>query len=185
MPRECYSRLCTLTATWKLASVLSDHITHTSYDHCVFIYISTGLFIGFELPSYTFQEPEIFQNIMEFALVTSRVPEEQVIVEIALLQGSATKDVGEGGDYEFAVRLVVFDAGVTRQIVRFALNPDLIAEGTESFEIRAMASEYGPDYDCVSPCIPVTTIFILDDNDRKHSTFIDANNCITSLRVTH
>ena len=102
--------------------------------------------------------------------MTSIESERQFITEIALVQGSATQDTGDGGDYVFAVMRAIFDPGVRRQIVSFALNPDLIAEGLENFMIRATRSEDGPAYDCVSPmCISQTTINILDD-DRKHST---------------
>ena len=51
--------------------------------------------------------------------------------------------------------------------MRFTLNPDLAAEGTESFMIMATRSEDGPAYDCINPCISLTTIEIVDD--RKHS----------------
>ena len=109
--------------------------------------------------------------ILDVALVTNRESERQFITELTLVPGSAALDVGAGGDYIFAVRLVIFDPGIRRQIVRFALNPDRIAEGTENFMIRATRSEDGPSYDCVSPgCISATTIVILDD-DRKCSAF--------------
>ena len=128
------------------------------------------MFIGFEQPSYTFDEPQLFlAPITEVALVTSRKPEQQFITEVTLLQGSATQDVGFGGDYIFSVHRVIFDPEVTRQIVPFALNSDLIAEGTENFMIRATRSVDGPPYECVSPdCISLTTIFI-QDNDSKHT----------------
>ena len=128
----------------------------------------TGFFIGFERISYTFVEPELFQTpIMEVALVTSRVPEQRFVTDIATLPGSATPDVGEGGDYEFASVSVIFDAGVTRQTVPFTLNPDTITEGTEVFTFRATRSVDSPAYDCVSPCISLIAIFIQDD-DRKY-----------------
>ena len=133
---------------------------------CVF---PTGLFIGLEEPSYTFDEPELFQTpITEVALMTSVESEQQIITEIALVQGTATQDTGGGGDYIFAIERAIFDPGVRRQIVPFALSPDLIAEGLENFRIRVTRSEDGPAYDCVLPqCISQTTINILDD-DRKH-----------------
>ena len=135
---------------------------------CVF---HTDLFIGFEAATYTFGEPEAFtMNINEVALVTNIKSERQFVTEIALVQGSATQDVGKGGDYVFAVEQVIFEPGVRRQIVPFVLNPDLIAEGTEDFTIRATRSEDGPPYDCIPPCISLTTIVIMD-NDRKHFIF--------------
>ena len=132
----------------------------------------TGLFIGFENSSYTFDEPEANQTtILDVALVTSIESERRFITELALAPGSATLDVGAGGDYIFTEMLVIFNPGVRREIVRFELNPDLIAEGTENFMIRATRNEDGPPYDCVSPqCISATTIIILDD-DRKCSAF--------------
>ena len=132
----------------------------------------TGLFIGFENSSYTFDEPEANQTtILDVALVTNIESERTFITEITLVQGSATQDVGEGGDYEFFVERVIFQPGDRRQIVNFTLNPDLIAEGTENFQLRTTRSEDGPAYDCVSPdCISLTTIFIVDE-DRKHSAF--------------
>ena len=140
--------------------------------HCAF---PTGLFIGFENSSYTFDEPPGITavTITDVALVTSIESERQFFTEIALVLGSgpgaATRDVGEGGDFVFDVVRVLFDAGVRREIVSFRLNPDLVAEGTESFQIRATRSEDGPPYDCIMPdCISLTTINIVDD-DRKHS----------------
>ena len=130
-----------------------------------------ALFIGFELPSYTFEEPKnnLFPvPILDVALVTSIESERQFITEIALVQGTATQDTGSGGDYEFFNSRVIFDPGVTRQIVQFGLLSDYIAEGLENFMIRATRSEDGPTYDCVDPCISLTTINIVD-NYRKHS----------------
>ena len=92
------------------------------------------------------------------------------ITNLTLVQGSATQDIGEGGDYEFDTEEVHFYSGSRRQVVSFVLNPDLIVEGTEDFMIRATRSEDGPPYNCIPPCIPLTTIFILD-NDRKHFTY--------------
>ena len=126
----------------------------------------TGLFIGFERLSYTFDEPESTTPITEVALVTSTTSERRFITEISIVPGSATRDIGFGGDYEFSVERIIFDPEETRQIVQFSLNADLIAEGNEDFQIRATRSEDGPPYDCVSPCISLTTIVIMDD-DRK------------------
>ena len=53
----------------------------------------------------------------------------------------------------------------------FALNPDLNAEGNEDFMIRATKSEDGPAYDYVSPCISLTTIFIVDGGCKHNSAF--------------
>ena len=129
---------------------------------------SAGFFIGFERPTYFFDEPAAFQtSIMEVALVTNRVPEQLFITQIALVQGSAMQDTGDGGDYVFDVERIVFLPGVRRQIVPFTLNPDTITEGTEDFQIRATRSGDGPAYGCVDPCISTTTIFIQDD-DRKY-----------------
>ena len=142
----------------------------TSCDYCAsyhYSFFTTGVFIGFEKPSYTFQEPTVFwTSIREVALVTSNEFEQQFIAEITIVPGSATRDVGFGGDYEFGgdyVYRVIFDPGVTRQIVPFWLIPDDITEGTESFTIRATRSMDGPPYECVSPCISETTIYILDN----------------------
>ena len=95
--------------------------------------------------------------------MTSMEFEQQFFTEITIVPGSATRDVGFGGDYEISVNRVIFDPGVTRQIVPFMLYPDDITEGTESFTIRTTRSIDGPPYDCVSPCISETTIYILDN----------------------
>ena len=142
-------------------------MTIVSPSSCAF---PTGLFIGFEQPSYTFDEPKLNIKIVDVALVTSIESERQFVTEIALVQGTATQDVGAGGDYTFAVERVIFDPGVRNQSVQLEINPDSIFEGTESFQIRAISSQDGPAYDCVDPCIALTTIFIVDDN-RKYSAF--------------
>ena len=96
--------------------------------------------------------------------MTNIESERQFITELTLVQGSATEDVGAGGDYAFnIIRAIVFP-GNRRQSLLFSLNPDLIAEGTENFQIRATRSEDGLPYVCVPPCISLTTIFIQDDD---------------------
>ena len=132
----------------------------------------TGLSIGFEQQNYTFMEPPVLlMPILEVALVTSIASERRFVTEIRFMNRTAVQDVGRGGDYSFSISRVIFDPNVTREIVQFALVPDIIAEQTESFIIRATRSIDGPAYDCIEPdCIPDTTIFILDD-DCKHSAF--------------
>ena len=102
--------------------------------------------------------------------MTSIESERTFFTEVFFMNGSATQEIGEGGDYSFTVARAIFSPGIRRAIVPFTLLPDIIAEGTENFMIRATRSEDGPAYSCISPCISVTTINILD-NDGKISAF--------------